>query len=69
MVLIIRRPCTCWLVVQSLMVYAQSIKRYKARLDVLGNCQEYGLNYNETFAPVVKMTTVNTIIAIAASKE
>jgi hypothetical protein len=34
----------------------------------LGNCQAYGINYEETFAPVAKMTTIRTIMAIAASK-
>jgi len=45
-----------------------SINRYKARLVVLGNKQEFGLNYEETFAPVVKMTIVSTILAITASE-
>jgi hypothetical protein len=45
-----------------------SLDRYKARLVALGNRQEYGINYEETFAPVAKMTTVLLIIAIAASK-
>lgn len=45
-----------------------SLDRYKARLVALGNKQEYGLNYDETFAPVAKMTTVRTILAIASSK-
>ncbi|RVX19793.1 Retrovirus-related Pol polyprotein from transposon RE1 [Vitis vinifera] len=35
----------------------------------LGNNQEYGVNYEETFAPVAKMTTVRTILALAASSD
>jgi hypothetical protein len=42
-----------------------SIDRYKAHLVVLGNKQEYGLM---TFALVAKMTSVHTILALAASQ-
>jgi hypothetical protein len=45
-----------------------SLDRYKARLVALGNKQEYGFDYEETFAPVAKITIVRTILAIAASK-
>ena len=45
-----------------------SIDHYKARLVDLRNKQEFGLDYEETFAPVAKMTTVHTILAIVASE-
>ena len=45
-----------------------SLDRYKARLVALGNKQEYGIDYEETFAFVAKMTTVQTILAMAASQ-
>ena len=41
----------------------------KAWLVALGNNQEYGVNYEETFAPMAKMTIVRTILALAASSD
>ena len=49
--------------------YDGSLDRYKAWLVALGNNQEYGVNYEETFAPVAKMTTVRTILVLAASSD
>jgi len=37
-------------------------------LIVLGNKQEFGLDYEEIFASVAKMTTMRTIIVIATSE-
>ena len=45
-----------------------SLDRYKARLVALRNRQEYGIDYDETFALVAKMTMVRTILAMAASQ-
>ena len=35
-----------------------SVKHYKARLVARGFTQEYGINYEETFAPVARLTSV-----------
>ncbi len=44
------------------------VQKYKARIVAQGFTQVEGLDYNQTFAPVVKLSTFHAILAIAAQQ-
>jgi hypothetical protein len=45
-----------------------TVDRYKARLVAKGFTQEYGIDYEETFASVARLSSVRTLIAVSASR-
>ena len=50
-------PCT-WVFVQKEGPTVKSDETEKARLCARGDMQEFGLNYEETFAPVCKLDSI-----------
>jgi len=46
-----------------------SLDRYKARLVARGFSQRSGIDYSDTFAPVVRYESVRTVLALAAVKD
>jgi hypothetical protein len=49
--------------------FDESIERYKARLVVKAYSQQYGMDYEEMFSSVAKITIIHTLIVIASIRQ
>ena len=46
-------------------IVTRKVYKWKARLNVHGGQQEYGVNYLETYSPVVNWFYIRTLLTIA----
>jgi hypothetical protein len=64
-----RKPISCKWVLKIKQGANREVERYKAKLVARGSTQTYEVDYNETFALVVKFTFICCILALAALED
>jgi hypothetical protein len=55
---------TVWQMKRKRNIQMREIKEYKARLNIDGSHMKKGINYDETYAPVVKLNSLQLILTL-----
>ena len=63
-----KKPIGCKWVYKVKYKSDDTIERFKARLVVRGDHQLEGFDFNETFAPVAKMSSVRTFLSVVIAR-
>jgi hypothetical protein len=64
-----RKPISCKWVFKIKHGVDGEVERYKTRLLQRGFTQTFGVNYNETFAPIAKFASIRCILALMAIED
>jgi hypothetical protein len=64
-----RKPISCKWVFKIKHGVDAEIERYKAKLVAKGFTQTFGVDYNETFAPVAKFVLIRCVLALTTIED